>query len=478
MNPGLGWTIAPGAERLPPIDDSDPPQFESPTNAPQRSAQRATRRRKRYSLPLVIGNTDTIMACPDSGSDDNIISLDVATKLGLVIDSPQQDMRFSLANGKAVQAVGQVTTECSFPDCDIGWSCTFYVFSDLAMPAIVGLEFLDTAEVFSKNKVLLVEELVPTLQALRVHSIGPPKKGLICRVGKSVSCARVDSGSDLDLVSPEFVRAREFTVHPVREKLQFADGSIGFTSGVIEATFSVGDVGGVMEFLPRSEELSLQLHILESLTVDVLVGLDTIEELDIYGQHASSFIQRMPQPGESDLCVIRHIGSVERFVKNTFNSLIEDIYVQRQRENARQERSMLEAQTASIKHSGLSVTSGSASSEVGMFKCTFEGCQAKPFQTQYLLDSHANVHSSARPHHCPVQGCPRSKPGQGFRRKNEMIRHGLVHESPGYRCPFCPATIRHGYPRPDSLQRDKRVAILFAMLLGPCNISTLEGMAV
>jgi hypothetical protein len=33
-----------------------------------------------------------------------------------------------------------------------------------------------------------------------------------------------------------------------------------------------------------------------------------------------------------------------------------------------------------------------------------------------------------------------------------MIRHGLVHNSPGYICPFCPER-EHRYPRPDNLQR-------------------------
>ncbi|KAL3959070.1 hypothetical protein ACCO45_007232 [Purpureocillium lilacinum] len=93
---------------------------------------------------------------------------------------------------------------------------------------------------------------------------------------------------------------------------------------------------------------------------------------------------------------------------------------------------------------------------VGVFVCNFAGCNAPPFQTQYLLNSHANVHSSARPHYCPVKGCPRSEGGKGFKRKNEMIRHGLVHDSPGYVCPFCPDR-EHKYPRPDNLQRHVRV---------------------
>ncbi|KAF9698824.1 hypothetical protein EKO04_003135 [Ascochyta lentis] len=92
----------------------------------------------------------------------------------------------------------------------------------------------------------------------------------------------------------------------------------------------------------------------------------------------------------------------------------------------------------------------------GSYKCDQPGCNAAPFQTQYLLNSHANVHSQSRPHYCPVKGCPRSEGGKGFKRKNEMIRHGLVHQSPGYVCPFCPDR-EHKYPRPDNLQRHVRV---------------------
>jgi hypothetical protein len=99
---------------------------------------------------------------------------------------------------------------------------------------------------------------------------------------------------------------------------------------------------------------------------------------------------------------------------------------------------------------------GLTNPQVGVYICSFAGCNAPPFQTQYLLNSHANVHSSARPHYCPVKGCPRSEGGKGFKRKNEMIRHGLVHDSPGYVCPFCPDR-EHKYPRPDNLQRHVRV---------------------
>ncbi|APA10491.1 hypothetical protein SS1G_06996 [Sclerotinia sclerotiorum 1980 UF-70] len=99
---------------------------------------------------------------------------------------------------------------------------------------------------------------------------------------------------------------------------------------------------------------------------------------------------------------------------------------------------------------------GITNPQVGGYQCNYAGCTAAPFQTQYLLNSHANVHSSNRPHYCTVKGCPRAEGGKGFKRKNEMIRHGLVHDSPGYVCPFCPER-EHRYPRPDNLQRHVRV---------------------
>ncbi|EED11794.1 hypothetical protein TSTA_109740 [Talaromyces stipitatus ATCC 10500] len=86
-----------------------------------------------------------------------------------------------------------------------------------------------------------------------------------------------------------------------------------------------------------------------------------------------------------------------------------------------------------------------------LYKCAYPGCPAGAFQTEYLLSSHANIHSQDRPHFCPVAGCPRGIGGKGFKRKNEMIRHGPVHDSPGYVCPYC-TDQQHKY-----LQRHVRI---------------------
>lgn len=69
------------------------------------------------------------------------------------------------------------------------------------------------------------------------------------------------------------------------------------------------------------------------------------------------------------------------------------------------------------------IINGNGTSAAHIFKCNYQGCTAAPFQTQYLLNSHTNVHSQSRPHFCPVPGCNRGPNGKGFKRKNEMIRY-------------------------------------------------------
>lgn len=93
----------------------------------------------------------------------------------------------------------------------------------------------------------------------------------------------------------------------------------------------------------------------------------------------------------------------------------------------------------------------------GIFRCRHPGCTAGSFYTQYLMkyviwglhwvnrggliffhSSHAYVYSQDRLYFCPVEGCAQGVGGKGFKYKNEVIQHGLVHNSLGYICPFCP----------------------------------------
>lgn len=277
-------------------------------------------RRKRLGLPLFIftkSKARSIIACPDSGSDDNIISLETAHQFGLPVMDIQDPSppSFVIANGRTVSPVGQVRLKCAFKH---GFSptalleCVFYVFQTLAVPMIMGLEFLQSTETLSKHQYRLIEEWAPAMRALRVCSISQPKRQLVCRVGHYVGCATADTGSDMNLVSPDFAASRSFNVEESFVEVEFADGSTGYTTGVIKTDFSIGSVGDVEGFIPRTQEVALELFVLKNLNADILVGADAVQELQAFSSHDDCFILSMPCLGESDLNIIRYIGAVER----------------------------------------------------------------------------------------------------------------------------------------------------------------------
>ncbi|KAI0177122.1 hypothetical protein BJ166DRAFT_506181 [Pestalotiopsis sp. NC0098] len=424
--------------------------------------------RKRWGIPLSLpgknGNA-TVMSCPDSGADDNTMTLEEAQRLGLPMTSKEEDVKeFCLADGKIIRSLGKVISSINFSQGSASADALttfFYVFQTLVEPIIIGLKFLELSETFSKHRDRLVELDVPQSLPLRVLSIGGPRRNLICRLDEDKVFANADSGSDLDFISEKYATSRNLSITPNKERIMLADGSITTTSGVAILPLSVEDVDSdaASERSQSTVIVSKEFHIFQGMVHDVLIGHGTIEELQVFTRFDSSLLPGLGLLSSSSLNIIRHLKKIptlkdiKRLIQRGRSSRSQANISPHQNgqedhwENARRSAEM-ERDRMSIDH----VTN----SQIGHFVCTFSGCNAAPFQTQYLLNSHASIHSSVRPHYCPVRGCPRSEGGKGFKRKNEMIRHGLVHESPGYVCPFCPDR-DHKYPRPDNLARHVRV---------------------
>ncbi|TGJ81554.1 hypothetical protein E0Z10_g7192 [Xylaria hypoxylon] len=328
MGPRLGWSVAAQVERMspPPLLSDDEDDSIRQISKPQFPKHRTKKQKKRHVLPIIIGSDADaveIMTCPDSGSDENIISLEFVHRLGLKIHgSGHEPRRFSLANGKITEAIGQVTAQCSFSagsPSDISiFDCFFHVFKSLAVPVIIGMEFLEQTETLSKHRDRLVEQLVPSMQALRVNSVGRPRRNLICSLNTYVGCASADTGSDLDLVSLRFARYGAFNIKPAHEQLEFADCSVGHTSGVIKVSFCVGDVEG---FLPCGNIVRLEFYVLEDLNVDILLGQDTVDVLNVFSLYTEYFIPSIPKLGGSNVNIISHKGTLERLASKIVDKM-------------------------------------------------------------------------------------------------------------------------------------------------------------
>ena len=287
--------------------------------ASNREARRLMARR-RVCLPLILQSKKgpiEVMACPDTGSDNNIVSLKLAKDLGLHLENVDEPKEFMLANGKKVTPLRKSSLPYSFGPGNptVSQYLVVYVLDTLVVPIVLGIPFLQETETFTKLKDLLVAQIVPAADDLRVNCVHAqaPKRGIVCRLDSFVTCAKADTGSDLDLVSLQFAEKRGFVVHPGCERLEFADGSRGQTFGSLLVTFEVGELDSVRGFQPCARKREWEFHVLDNLPSDVVIGQSTLEDLEVLDQGIGSLI-RMPPAGLSDCQIIRHIGRIERII--------------------------------------------------------------------------------------------------------------------------------------------------------------------
>ena len=136
------------------------------------------KRRGRKVLRVILKGKEHL-ACPDSGSEKNIISKDLAIKLGVSIRRSTNDLRnFQLGNGKYVRSVGRVYVKPGLAKDGSYKKRCFYVLPTCAVPLRMGMEFLDETRVMMTNKHLL-EECTPVLGDVpSVKWVGSPRRRL------------------------------------------------------------------------------------------------------------------------------------------------------------------------------------------------------------------------------------------------------------------------------------------------------------
>lgn len=287
----------------------------------QRSAER---QHKRFVLPVTIGHgleAVEINTCPDSGSDDNFISLDLAERLPVDWIFDDRKKEFRMANGRSVEAVGTISAACCFAGQSqekvLTMDCIFHVFATLVVPAIVGLKFLLATETLTKHRDRLVEEVIPSRQALRVNCIDTPKRHLLCRINNSYAIkACADTGSDLDLMSLHFAETHSLKSRPTEEIVEFADGSIGYLTGVITTTFCVGPswdlTGDRLPALNNASQMTVDFYVLDGLITNVIIGQRSLLELDVFNLHTEYIFSDDQVPSDAPLNIIRRVGRLER----------------------------------------------------------------------------------------------------------------------------------------------------------------------
>lgn len=205
-------------------------------------------RNLRLGLPLTLdthGTVATVLACADTGAYVNIISHELAQSLGYTnYETALARKQFKLADGKIIEAIGQITSTCAFgveTEVSMTMSCIFYVLSQIVTPIIMGMQFLHTTETMTKHRNRLVRLPRPARQALSVCSLDRPRQFLSCVLEFHQVMATPDTGSEIDLMSPQLAADMGSTVHAGEQVIQIADGSIDLTSGYVIVTLTLID---------------------------------------------------------------------------------------------------------------------------------------------------------------------------------------------------------------------------------------------
>lgn len=160
------------------------------------------RENRRKVLRIQINNEDHF-ACPDSGSEKNIISKASAIEHGFRIRRRAKDKkRFEVGNGDAVWSIGRVSETVGLPGSPL-WQKKrqFYVLENCPVPLVMGMEFLREAEILTKYRHLLEKCPAEMCNISSLLWIGSPRNRLRCTLDGRQLEAVADTGSDLNLMS-------------------------------------------------------------------------------------------------------------------------------------------------------------------------------------------------------------------------------------------------------------------------------------
>jgi hypothetical protein len=291
--------------------------------APQKDLVTRKRRSKTsVLLPLKFSTKaglTNVMACADTGSDVNIITAETAQHLGYMeYDDTSPGTQFVLANGKVIRPVGQIQSNIWIGgEHQIGsppMPCTFHVLLKAAAPIIMGMPFLEHAKVISEHRDKLIRLRRPTFQALSVCSVGKPRLHMVCDIDNELTIATPDTGSEVDLVSPHFVRSRGFEVHPGEEVIELADGSTAICSGFIQATISIGTHFDSKHMSRSKKATHVDFLVLENLSKDVIVGEHYLEELKVFSDNDHVLMLATDESAPSAVNIIRMFGVVDKSI--------------------------------------------------------------------------------------------------------------------------------------------------------------------
>ncbi|KAN0094254.1 hypothetical protein V8E51_017438 [Hyaloscypha variabilis] len=266
---------------------------------------------QRKVLRVLIKNKEHL-ACPDSGSAKNIMSECLANNSGLKIRrSPKDIKQFELGSGKYISSVGRVRVYVELLGNALGRKkCCFYVFSICPVPLILGMPFLEEAEIMTKNRHMLescpaeLSNISSLLWIGSPRSSNSPRNRFQCLLDEHKLEAIADTGSDLNLMSLKCAKREGFQIDRRREarrRIRVGDGTEAETIGQVyvynlsldwrKAPTTPNIPAQINSTVNAPQDISPEINesnfgaifqVLPGLPCDVIFGRDLLDKADAF----------------------------------------------------------------------------------------------------------------------------------------------------------------------------------------------------
>ena len=276
------------------------------------------------------------MACPDSGSAKNIMSESLANKCELKIRRSSKDIKqFELGSGKCISSIGRVRVPVELLGNTLGRKkCWFYIFSTCPVPLILGMPFLEEAEILTKNRHMLescpaeLKNISSLLWIGSSRSNTSPRNRFECSLDGHDLEAVADTGSDLNLMSLKCAKREGFRIDRRREarrRIRVGDATETETVGQVyiyklnldwrkapttsDIPININNTDNTpQETSPEIDGTNIGtiFHILPGLPCDVIFGRDLLDQIDAFNlcpKLSSARAPKMDHPFELNVLI-------------------------------------------------------------------------------------------------------------------------------------------------------------------------------
>ena len=256
-----------------------------------------------------------VNALPDCGSAVEAVSEHFARRHGLKVKATDTQS-ICLLGGHIAESVGRIDGHFMFQGETHVYHCVFHVLRKSVYDLVLGRKFLYQTNTLDEHRHRIVRRIRPCVQkGKRLFLLDEsPKECLRCTVNGSEASAFPDTGSDLMLVSGDFVRRNKLKVcrgAEYRRQVELINGSIVRTDGMVldaELQFDAPptssqelDYDQYLDFIADLSSLTnykgvtskatfiCDLHVIDDLPCDIILSNEFIFQNQVFSRFQSLF---------------------------------------------------------------------------------------------------------------------------------------------------------------------------------------------